>query len=289
MSIAHVPHSRPKPKGRNRPLEELEKPPAKAKSGKVKTFRLNLGKTWLYPLIGIGIIALLGGVYAFQDSMPLKSIECSILAGEDNGFLSREDLLNISAEGGEGSLKGLPMKEVRLEEIEARLLEHPTVKKAEVYKSFMGTLKMEVELREAVGRMINNSGSHLYVDSEGKKFPISRHHTAYVPLLRGDFEEGMVDTFSCETISDAIPVLDFLAKDEFWKAQIAELVIAQDGQLTLHPSIGEMEIQFGYPIRIEEKFANLMDFYKQVIPVKGWEAYRSVNLKFKGQVVGKKR
>jgi cell division protein FtsQ len=283
--------SRPKPKtsGRNRPLEEVEaekkKDPVKLKLGKLK---LPVKSYLLYPSIILVLAVVMVGVFAYQDSMPLQSIEVQVDAGHDNMFMSEEEIIR-QLEMGEGSgLLGRPMNEIKLSELEAQLNAYPTIEKAEVYKSFMGVLNVEVSLRKAIGRMVNNSGTHLYVDAKGRKFPVSKNHTAYVPLIRGDFEEGLVDTFSCETISDAIPVMQYIQQHEFWKAQVAEIVIAQSGEMEMYLSVGEMKIEFGYPDRIEEKFQNLMDFFRQIAPVMGWKAYKSLSVKYKGQVVGKK-
>ena len=98
----------------------------------------------------------------------------------------------------------------------------------------------------------------------------------------------MADTFGCSSIQEALPLLNFLRQNEFWRAQIAEVVIYQDGQIDLQPTVSDLAIEFGYPADIEKKFSHLMDFYRQVPPETGWNKYRSVSLKYRGQVVAKK-
>lgn len=289
MSAVHFPPPhRPKPKGQNRPLVE-EKKEAKAPVRKKGKLKIGLKKTWIYYIGGLGLAIALFALYNFQDRMPLSKVQVVWANGSEDSFLREEAVLKAMAGDGTTSLIGLPLKDVDLASIENKLNAHPTIAHAEVHKSFVGTLKAEVVVREAVGRLVNNSGMHLYIDKTGAKFPTSSSRTAYVPLVRGDFDEGLADTFSCETILDAVPVLAYISSNEFWTAQIAEVVIEQSGELTMLPSIGRTKIEFGYPERMEEKFDNLMDFYKQVIPVRGWDAYRTVSLKYKGQVVGKKR
>ncbi|MEO0897652.1 MAG: hypothetical protein AAFY71_14705 [Bacteroidota bacterium] len=290
MSFVHVPPTRPRPQGRNRPLEEMEqKERVKAPKLDLGKFRIPVKSAILYPAILLVLAGVMYGVYSYQDQMPLKEVNINWLSEHKQQMMDEEGVMKSMLPEEMISLTGIPMNQIDLAMLENNLNQTPSIKHAEVYKSFMGVLNIDVELREAVGRMVNNSGRHLYVDAEKKKFPVSALHTAYVPLVRGDFDEGVVDTFSCETISDAVPVLEYIHQNEFWNAQIAEVIIAQNGELTLLPSIGDMNIAFGYPDRIEEKFSKLMDFYKQVIPVSGWRKYRSVSLKYKGQVIGKKR
>lgn len=289
------PTRRRTPAGRNRPLEEAnnEVKSGRRKGGKQGKFSLpipaGLKKWMLYPAIILVVGALMVSANEYLDRMPLKEIQVNLLPGTDNAFMSEGDV--IEAMGGENQVDylGTPMGELNLEGLENTLLSNPAVAHVEVHKSMMGVLHIEIALREAVGRVINNSGLHLYVDADGNKFPTSPRHSAYVPLVRGDFEEGVVDTFSCSSVQETLPLLDFIRNDDFWRAQIAEVVIFQDGQIELLPTVSDLEIEFGYPVRIEEKFRNLMDFYRQVPSETGWRKYRSLSVKYRGQVVAKKR
>ncbi len=292
------PARRRAPAGRNRPLAEAQEEQTRKQrkrrpgiklGGEGKSFRFQLKGIILYPLLTIGLGLLLVSANRYVETLPLRDIEVELHVGPDNAFLTIADVREILTEGeSHQPLIGRPMNELNLANLEQRLSDNPFVAQAEVSKSLMGALRVELSLREAVGRLINNSGSHLYLDSLGHKFPTSPHHTAYVPLVRGDFEEAVADTFGCSSVAEALPLLNFLRKHPFWRAQIAEVVIFQDGQIELQPQVGDMPIEFGYPDRIEEKFQNLMDFYKQVIPEVGWRKYRGVSVKYRGQVVARK-
>lgn len=163
------------------------------------------------------------------------------------------------------------------------------VQQAEVYKNMRGIIHLDIVQRTPVARVMNNSGDYLYLDETGKKFPGSRLGSADVPLVRGDFEEAIADTFACSTIAAAMPVYKYIYDDPFWRAQIAEIWIEQSGELVLFPTVGDIRVEFGYPIQIHEKFSNLLDFYRQVLPEVGWDRYRSVSVKYAGQVVGRRR
>ncbi len=284
----HNPRMRPRAAGRNRPLEEATDQGVHTTKQKRTTLRLPVKKKWLYPLAMLGLAGLLAVGYVIQERMPIQSVEIAIASGADNAFLGTYQVRE--ALGGEmnESIEGRQMEDIHLATLEKRLLTHPTIEQAQVYKRMMGALKVEVGLRTAVARIINNSGTHLYIDSQGVKFPTSRQHTAYVPLVRGDFEEAVTDTFACSSIPETLPVLNYIYQDTFWRAQIAEVNIHQSGELTLLPTIGDTEIEFGFPVNVQERFAKLLDYYRQVAPVVGWDTYRKLRIKFDGQVVGVK-
>ncbi len=76
-----------------------------------------------------------------------------------------------------------------------------------------------------------------------------------------------------------------MEKSPFWKAQIAQAEIAKDGDITLYPQIGRQTIDFGQPENIEDKFKRLDIFFKKILPVKGWNYYQKVSIKYNNQIV----
>jgi cell division protein FtsQ len=81
----------------------------------------------------------------------------------------------------------------------------------------------------------------------------------------------------------------YITKDKFWNAQIQQIYVNSSGDFELIPRIGSHEIVFGDFTDCDIKFRNLMSLYKNGLPVMGWNTYKTINLKFKGQVVCTKR
>ncbi|MDX2285084.1 MAG: cell division protein FtsQ/DivIB [Bacteroidia bacterium] len=288
--LIQTPMTRPAPARRNRPLEEVEaEQQQKRKPAVLRLGKVRLKRGVLYAAMAAGLLALMGMVYAYQEMMPVRGIAVSIEAAPDSRLLDEAAVQDLLAGYAGHDIAGQPMKRVELQRLEDSLLANRMIRRAEVYKSMLGVVHAEVAIREPAARIMNNSGNSVYMDGNGYKFPVSELHTAHVVLIRGDFEEGAVDTFACNTIPAALKVLNFIRKDAFWNAQIAEIAIDQGGALTLYPQIGDTKIEFGYPGRIEEKFSSLMDFYRQVMPEVGWNRYRSLNVAFQGQVIARRR
>ena len=102
--------------------------------------------------------------------------------------------------------------------------------------------------------------------------------------VRGFFKEGKVVT---KEEKDLFDVLDYINKDEFLKAQIAEIEVNKKGELTMYPQITKQPILFGSCEKHVDKFKNLRVFYDKILPAKGWNDYESVNLKYQGQIICK--
>ncbi len=72
-------------------------------------------------------------------------------------------------------------------------------------------------------------------------------------------------------------------------AQIDQVDITSENTFDLIPKLGTQVIHFGTAENYQEKFGNLLCFYKQVLTKLGWTHYASISVQFKGQVVGVRR
>jgi cell division protein FtsQ len=80
-------------------------------------------------------------------------------------------------------------------------------------------------------------------------------------------------------------MISVIHNDDFWKAQVTELDIDSKMRIRIIPQVGNETIEFGKPENIEVKFRKLKIFYKEILPTKGWNKYKRVNLEYEGQIV----
>ena len=55
------------------------------------------------------------------------------------------------------------------------------------------------------------------------------------------------------------------------------------------PKVGDHVIELGAVDDLDNKFSNLLTFYRKGMPRAGWNTYSKISLKFKGQVVCTKK
>ena len=77
----------------------------------------------------------------------------------------------------------------------------------------------------------------------------------------------------------------YVDKNNFWKSQIQQIYINLDEEIELIPRVGRHKIIFGDVSDMDEKFKKLMIFYKKGLHYTGWNKYKTINLKFKNQIV----
>ncbi|MCD8495578.1 MAG: hypothetical protein LRY45_02455 [Bacteroides graminisolvens] len=75
----------------------------------------------------------------------------------------------------------------------------------------------------------------------------------------------------------------------FFNALIEQIYVSNANEFTLIPKVGDQKIIFGKYEDVITKLENLKIFYQEALPYEGWQKYRTINVKYKGQVVCEKR
>jgi cell division protein FtsQ len=254
-------------------------------------------KKWLKITLGLLLVTSVISLLAFVSSQP-KQINCydvsiKIVGDPEAMFVSEEEILHkfqtfCTEETGDEST-------LNLKEIEENINSIPSVLRSDIYKNVNGTISIEVELKKVIGRIYNKSGDSYYLDSEGGMMPIVEDKPARVCIVNGEIFEGYSnnayylndDSLAAKSIVDDIfRMLDFINKDEFWKAQIEQLYVTSDRKFILIPVAGMHEIMFGEANHIEGKFKKLELFYQSGINRVGWDKYSTIDIQYKGQIIG---
>lgn len=273
---------------RNRPLEEV----LAEKRGRAVNLptQFKLKGAFLYALIGVVILGLLGLANGYQEALVCEEINIQIESPDKHAFMTPADVKQTILEKYGEEIIGQKMNSIELLRLEEVLRDNAFIQEAEVYKSLKGVLYVEAKTRNPIARIMNENGSSMYIDAYGYKFPTTYRHVANVPLVRGDFTEVFVpeDSLSC-AIEEVMPVLKYIHNSPFWKAQISEVRLRENGDILFYPEVGKMYMEFGTATNIEEKFTNLKAFFEQVANEIGWNTYKGVSVKYRGQVVAKKR
>lgn len=168
-----------------------------------------------------------------------------------------------------------------LREMEQRLLNNPMIRNAEVYVTVDGILGAKIEQREPVGRVLPVSGeAAYYIDSDGKRMPLSEVYSSRVPVVSG-IEE---DDFELIT-----PVLLKVKQDDFMSKAVVGISKNRAGDLEFDLRATDLKIVFGTPRFIDKKFQNFKAFYKKATEDNTLNRYEKVNLKIESQVIATKK
>lgn len=206
-------------------------------------------------------------------------------------LIKKEDVLLLIDRSFGFPLNSIPVREVDIERVERILEEDPFILDAEAYLNAKNQLFISVMQREPVIRVSDNNGLNYYMDDQGVKMKLSQHAAPHVMVLTGNIPPHSTDFLEPKKehmLKDLFKLTELIRHDDFLRPLIEQVHVSNRNELTLVPKIGPEKVFFGRVYDPEEKLRRLKIFYREVTPYEGWRKYRSLDLRYDGQVVAKK-
>jgi len=253
---------------------------------------------WVF--VGLYFFVVLGFVSSRREKSLCTAINVVYVDSLNNHFVGKDDLIQLIDEKDEKVL-GKPMNELNIAKLEKIISEQPYVKSAEVFADINGVLNVEISQRMPVVRIINNYNEGFYIDKEGYLLPLSPKVSLRLLVASGninfspDFDTVMYlfnrnnEREDVKALQDILKLANFINNNQFWKAQIQQIYLNKDKEFEMVPLVGSQIIYFGTIDNYKNKFKKLEATYKKGFLYKGWNKYKSINLKFENQVVCEKR
>lgn len=250
---------------------------------------------WKAILYGFLWLVSLGGLVTLMSFIEIKKdeLKCEdvrVIIPEVDSFIHRDDIDQMIAKNS-GSLIGRRLNDIDIHNIEEALKANPYIEEAKVYADMNGVVNVKIRQREPVLRVLNFTNQDFYVDRNGLKMPVSDNFTAHVLVANGFILEpfaNKIDTLRTPLARDLFKTALFIEGDTLWREQIEQLYVNQQSEIEMVPRVGNHKILLGGADLLEAKFLNLLAFYKKAIPVVGWDAYKTINIKYVNQVIGVK-
>lgn len=243
-------------------------------------------KNYSMALAGLLTFVLIGLVEKNHGDKAILHVAINIEQQYDNFFVDRGDIHRLISKDNSFNVIGLSMSKIELKKIEERIRSNKFVKEAEVYKDLEGSLIVNVKQRRPIARFIRDSGPDAYVSETGVILPVSERFTARVVLINGQGVNALVKGGVVgEDNHELLELLRFIDRDLFWKAQISQIVMGKNKELLMYPQVGKQVIDFGSAADYEVKLRKLKIFFTKILPLKGWNHYTRVNIKYKNQIV----
>jgi cell division protein FtsQ len=249
--------------------------------------KLNIKKEIRIAAALVGLSFLIAFSERKQAGVVCKDIVVELENISDNHFLDEDDILHLVENSGV-SVKGTGVERIDLRAIEKKLKYDKHIKEAELYGDLKGNLIVTVELRRPIARIVQEDGPDAYISEEGIIMGVSEKFSSRVMIVSGRFVKQILEMGDLRKVEDGQQLLDmihFINENNFWRAQVAQLDINAQSDITVYPQITGQLVEFGTSEHFEEKFKKLMVFYKEILPQKGWTRYERVNLKYEGQVI----
>jgi cell division protein FtsQ len=236
--------------------------------------RINWGFIKFLVLSGL-IVFLFSFTKKRNEGRKLMKIEVEFL-DENDPFITLYTVNKLLIQNSE-SVTSINKETLVLKEMEDRLLKNPMIRDAEVYLTVDGVLGAKIEQRNPIGRVA--ASPNYYLDSDGKKMPLSSVYSTRVPIITGS---------SPSNFKEVTPLLLKINEDPFMKKSVVGLHVKRNGTIDLKLRRWDFKVQFGKPEMIEKKFQNFKAFYRKTNQDSTLAGYSLVNLEFDNQVVATK-
>lgn len=249
-----------------------------------------MNKAKVKKVLGIVTLCLvaagyIGFVEKQLQSKTFQKVELDLAAVSGVYFVEEKEIQSILALSFPEVKAGLPLSELPLKDIEDRLLGHPFIRTAEASVGQEGIMKVSITQHEPIARIARPTGADGYITKEGELIATSPTYTSRVLILQGPYIGALMDLGKLNAMPELLPLIQFITQDKFWNAQITELEINGRNDIRLYQQVGSQVIEFGDARDVESKFKRIEVLYKEILPRKGWNAYKRISVKYKNQIV----
>jgi len=238
-------------------------------------------KNFIYILITLFIVVIV--IFFFKNtSSPIKEI----VVNSENKFLDRYQIESLITEKMD---KDSIIKNVNI--IEKNILANPFVKEIKLYQDLSNKLIVDLVQYQPIARLVSENKKDFYIDLHGNIFPTSTKFSERVLLIHtaDNINFDLKNINSTDYGKKIFTMINYIINDTFLSKIISEIDINYNKNIIIYPQVSKQKIIFGYPEQIDVKFDKLMLFYKKILPAKGWNTYKTVNLKFKNQIICDKK
>jgi cell division protein FtsQ len=223
------------------------------------------------------LLICITGLYSFSNYRNSERTVNGInlkFVGNDNLYLTQGTVNKLLIQK-YGPLINVPKDKVVLNTIESVIETNEMVKSAQVYLTINGELTSKIAQRQPIGRVEGNS--KFYLDEVGRRMPLSRHHSARVPIITGKI--------TGKSLEDAYVILNYIIKDDFLRKNVIGIHIEDEGKYQLRFRVDNFVVNLGDVKDLENKFSNFKAFYAKATKDNSLGEYQVVSLEFNNQVV----
>lgn len=210
----------------------------------------------------------------------------------DHFFLDKTAIAAVLKTAAQGNIKGQPRSSFNLQRMEQLLEDNVWVKDAQLYFDNQAVLHISVEEREPVARIFTAGGRSFYIDDSNQSLPLSENMVAKVPVFTGFPDKRKWTGEDSALLRDINTAAQYISAHSFWAAQVAQVDIITCGpgcwEFEMIPVVGRHLVKLGNGDNTAQKFRRLFAFYQQVLSRTGMDHYKTIDVRFAGQVVGVK-
>lgn len=263
-------------------------------------------KKWIkiaaWTLFALGTLVLLAFGRSYQLSKEMNAPEIT-LSIQDGIALINEAEIKAALINKNLYHEGITQEELDINAIEDYLKNMNEIEQVDVYSRLSSNWFINAKIKRPYARIILPNKDDFFIDNNGKVMGLSPYAKPRILTITGLSSRIPIDVKYTDLInndslitkykiSDCYRISRYVCNDDFYDALIVQVHYTKEDGFLLTPRLGNHQIIFGHAESEEEvsrKFEKLTTFYEEVIPYEGWKKYKTIDLRFKNQIVAKKK
>ena len=235
-------------------------------------------------------IVVLTSAIKRQNQLVCRNIQVKIDYDSGLAFLTEAEIKEKIDYMCGGKIAGKPLSGIDFSGMEKTIRKNPFVSDAEIFVNQEQDVVVDIVQKRPVMRVINSDGVSYYISEKNERIPVSDNFTSHVAIALGNVAMHK-DTKRDSAVQTALyKLILFVRKDEFLNALVDQVYVEADGQMEVIPKIAGQTIRFGLvDDNLAEKFDRLKIFYNEGLRKVGWDKYKTIDLRYKDQVVCERR
>lgn len=214
-----------------------------------------------------------------DEGLVCNGVEVVFEDSMEAGFIQAEDVVRL-LERQKCNPVGKNMSEVMLSGIEKALLKDAHIEDVTSYKTPGGRVYIRIKQRLPILHILSADGQNYYLDRTGKQMPKSSYY-ANLTVATGHITPQYAR-------QNLLKLGRYIQDHPFWRNQIQQIHVLQNGEVELVPRVGEHTILLGHPVDVEKKLERMKTFYTEGLNRVGWNKYSQISLKYNNQIICKK-
>lgn len=212
---------------------------------------------------------------------PLNGVDIVVSDSLRSGFVTADDV-DAAAGNIVAMLDTTSRASVNTLDIERRLSAMQNIESARCVILNTGVLRIDVTPMAPVARVFPDNGPSYYVNAEGKRISATSASRIDVPVISGHITPRT-------DIRALLPMLARIKASPELDAWASSVTLTPRGDILIVPAVLGHVVLIGDTADIDSKFERVRRFYHEVMPVKGWNTYDTVSVKWRGRIVATRR
>jgi cell division protein FtsQ len=249
-------------------------------------------KIALWVITGVALVVLFAFGRKRYLETPLQGISFQLERNHKNGFVQKDSIISY-AEAICDLEHRAALGSVNLTKIQQLLDGNPWIEKSSAYIGLNDTLVIKAKEYEPVLRVFNQDKRSVYVTPNGVIFPSSPHYSPRVIIASGNFRFPTPGKSSCVTdsiyaqagISEALTIAMTINQDPFLTGNIGQIYRDEQNEYELMVNNVSARVILGDTIDVDDKLSRLATLLEKYSGTEELKAYKTLNLKYKNQIV----